>query len=71
MGLDLSTLDGAVLIPKPILGARCSKQDGRPRIAPELEAKILAALKAPGRTDGPNDAEPSGHRASKGVEGGR
>jgi DNA invertase Pin-like site-specific DNA recombinase len=28
------------------------KQLGRPRIAPELEARILAALKAPGRTDG-------------------
>jgi DNA invertase Pin-like site-specific DNA recombinase len=28
------------------------KQFGRPRIAPELEAKILAALKAPGRTEG-------------------
>src|SRR5580704_14992802 len=28
------------------------KQLGRPRIAPELEAKIVAALKAPGRTDG-------------------
>jgi DNA invertase Pin-like site-specific DNA recombinase len=28
------------------------KQLGRPRIAPELEARILAALKAPGRTEG-------------------
>ncbi len=28
------------------------KQLGRPRIAPELEARILAALKAPGRADG-------------------
>ena len=28
------------------------KQLGRPRIAPELEAKIVAALKAPGRTEG-------------------
>jgi DNA invertase Pin-like site-specific DNA recombinase len=28
------------------------KQLGRPRIAPELEAKIMAALKAPGRTEG-------------------
>jgi DNA invertase Pin-like site-specific DNA recombinase len=28
------------------------KMLGRPRIAPELEARILAALKAPGRTDG-------------------
>ena len=28
------------------------KQLGRPRIAPELEAKIRAAIKAPGRTDG-------------------
>jgi hypothetical protein len=27
------------------------KQLGRPRIAPELEARILAALKAPGRTE--------------------
>src|SRR5262249_31600627 len=27
-------------------------QLGRPRIAPELEAKILAALRAPGRTEG-------------------
>ena len=25
---------------------------GRPRIAPELESQIRAALKAPGRTDG-------------------
>jgi len=28
------------------------KQLGRPRIAPELEKRILAALKAPGRTEG-------------------
>ena len=28
------------------------KQLGRPRIAPELETRILAALKAPGRTEG-------------------
>ena len=28
------------------------KQLGRPRIAPEIEAQILTALKAPGRTDG-------------------
>jgi DNA invertase Pin-like site-specific DNA recombinase len=28
------------------------KQLGRPWIAPELEATILAALKAPGRTEG-------------------
>jgi DNA invertase Pin-like site-specific DNA recombinase len=28
------------------------KRLGRPRIAPELEARILAALKAPGRTEG-------------------
>ena len=28
------------------------KQLGRPRIAPELEARILAALKVPGRTEG-------------------
>jgi DNA invertase Pin-like site-specific DNA recombinase len=28
------------------------KQLGRPRIDPELEARILAALKAPGRTEG-------------------
>jgi DNA invertase Pin-like site-specific DNA recombinase len=28
------------------------KQLGRPRIAPELEVQIRAALKAPGRTDG-------------------
>jgi DNA invertase Pin-like site-specific DNA recombinase len=28
------------------------KMLGRPRIAPELEARILAALKAPGRTEG-------------------
>jgi DNA invertase Pin-like site-specific DNA recombinase len=28
------------------------KRLGRPRIAPELEARILAALKASGRTDG-------------------
>jgi DNA invertase Pin-like site-specific DNA recombinase len=28
------------------------KQLGRPRIAPELEARILTALKAPGRTEG-------------------
>ena len=28
------------------------KQLGRPRIATELEAKILAALKAPGRIEG-------------------
>jgi DNA invertase Pin-like site-specific DNA recombinase len=28
------------------------KQLGRPRMAPELEAKIRAALKAPGRTEG-------------------
>jgi len=28
------------------------KQLGRPRIAPELEAKILAALRAPARTEG-------------------
>ena len=28
------------------------KQLGRPRIAPELETQILAALKLPGRTDG-------------------
>ena len=28
------------------------KQLGRPRIAPELEAKILAALKVPGRAEG-------------------
>ncbi len=28
------------------------KQLGRPRLAPELEARILAALKAPGRTEG-------------------
>ena len=28
------------------------KQLGRPRIAPELEARILKALKAPGRTEG-------------------
>jgi len=28
------------------------KQLGRPRIAPELEKRILAALNAPGRTDG-------------------
>jgi DNA invertase Pin-like site-specific DNA recombinase len=27
------------------------KKLGRPRIAPELEARILAALKAPGRTE--------------------
>jgi DNA invertase Pin-like site-specific DNA recombinase len=28
------------------------KQLGRPRIAPDLEKRILAALKAPGRTEG-------------------
>jgi DNA invertase Pin-like site-specific DNA recombinase len=28
------------------------KQLGRPRIAPALDARILAALKAPGRTEG-------------------
>jgi DNA invertase Pin-like site-specific DNA recombinase len=28
------------------------KMLGRPRIAPELEERILAALKAPGRTEG-------------------
>ena len=28
------------------------KQLGRPRIAPELEKRILGALKAPGRTEG-------------------
>jgi DNA invertase Pin-like site-specific DNA recombinase len=28
------------------------KQLGRPRIAPELEKRILAALKTPGRTEG-------------------
>jgi DNA invertase Pin-like site-specific DNA recombinase len=28
------------------------KQLGRPRIAPQLEAHIRAALKAPGRTEG-------------------
>jgi DNA invertase Pin-like site-specific DNA recombinase len=28
------------------------KQLGRPRIEPELEAQIRAALKAPGRTEG-------------------
>ena len=28
------------------------KQLGRPRIAPDLEAQIRAALKAPGRTEG-------------------
>jgi DNA invertase Pin-like site-specific DNA recombinase len=28
------------------------KQLGRPRIAAELEARMLAALKAPGRTEG-------------------
>ncbi len=28
------------------------KQLGRPRIAPELETRILEALKAPGRTEG-------------------
>jgi DNA invertase Pin-like site-specific DNA recombinase len=28
------------------------KQLGRPRIAPDLEAQIRAAVKAPGRTDG-------------------
>ena len=37
-------------------GLRRAKQEGkrlgRPRIAPELEARILAALKAPGRTEG-------------------
>jgi hypothetical protein len=31
---------------------RAGKMLGRPRIAPELEARILAALKAPGRTEG-------------------
>jgi len=37
-------------------GLRRAKQEGkrlgRPRIAPELEARILAALKVPGRTEG-------------------
>ena len=37
-------------------GLRRAKQEGkrigRPRMAPELEARILAALKAPGRTEG-------------------
>jgi DNA invertase Pin-like site-specific DNA recombinase len=37
-------------------GLRRAKQEGkrlgRPRIAPELEARIQAALKAPGRTEG-------------------
>jgi hypothetical protein len=34
------------------LATSIGKQLGRPRIAPELEARILAALKAPGRTEG-------------------
>jgi DNA invertase Pin-like site-specific DNA recombinase len=37
-------------------GLRRAKQEGkrpgRPRIAPEMEARILAALKTPGRTEG-------------------
>jgi DNA invertase Pin-like site-specific DNA recombinase len=37
-------------------GLRRARQEGkrlgRPRIGPELEARILAALKAPGRTEG-------------------
>jgi DNA invertase Pin-like site-specific DNA recombinase len=40
---------------RPLLLKRAKaegKMLGRPRIAPELEARILAALKAPGRTEG-------------------
>ena len=36
----------------PDLDGPRGKQLGRPRIAPELEARIRAALKAPGRTEG-------------------
>jgi hypothetical protein len=35
-----------------LIFAKEGKQLGRPRIAPKLEAEILPALKAPGRTEG-------------------